>query len=399
MPLMEKRLKKKMLENPFNRRVFSMGADAYIVGGYLRDLICRGETGKDIDYVLNKDIKRITNILSTELDATVVELRKENIIRLVLQSGDTLDFSLLKKPIEDDLKERDFTIDAIAWSPETGFIDPEDGIGDIGRRIIRGISKENFHNDPIRLLRAYRLKAELGWPIHEKTRKTIRRMHSELRRPASERITLEFFRILCSDKPQKSLIHALEDGILREIIPLSFNNLEKNIKRFSKLDGILKKVPERYLIKNCSQGLSYKGLLRLEALLLGSRENLLCLSRENLKRVSIALELHKDYLNINRLSKEKMFMLFRESRDVSLDLLILSGRVGYLGELQRYWRITNKPILRGEDVIEATGVKTGPGIGEIMERINIERFEGKIKSRASAMKFLARTGNKGFSII
>ena len=152
-----KNIKKIILGNKINSKVFSLGKEVYIVGGYLRDALI-GKESWDIDYVVRGDIRQFAMQLLAQKrsNATIVELKKELMIRIVLKNGLTLDFTELKGDVKDNLGERDFTMNAIAWSPGTGIIDPFNAVKDIAKHRIKAISIDNFRNDPLRLLRTYR---------------------------------------------------------------------------------------------------------------------------------------------------------------------------------------------------------------------------------------------------
>lgn len=382
-------LKRKILGNPLNAKVLSLAKEGYLVGGYIRDILIRGTHSKDLDYVVGEDIRRLANTVARALGGKVVEMRKERMLRVCLKEA-TLDFSKVERCIEDDLRNRDFTFNAMAWSPGTGLIDPLKGVNDIKKGIVRGISRENFKNDPVRLLRAYRFSAELSFQIHKNTRQVIRTMPEKIRLSAPERITLEFFKLLNSKKPSKALGMALEDGVLSCIISLSFNNLKRNIKLVSKINGILDKLPEKYILKEFSQGLKYIGLLRLEALLLDSEANLLTLSRDTYKRVSIVKRLYDDFkvLEVQKRRAAEVFNLFKDSGDALLDLLILSGNTGYLKDAERFFRIQKRGILSSEEIISITGLTTGVRLGRIIQEVKRLQFEGVIRTKAAAREFL-----------
>ena len=170
-----KNIKKIILGNKINSKVFSLGREVYIVGGYLRDALI-GKEPRDIDYVVRGDIRQFAGLVYAALGltpakGTTVELKKEQMIRIVLKNGITLDFTELKSGIRDNLAERDFTMNAIAWSPGTDIIDPFNGVKDIAKHRIKAISIDNFRNDPLRLLRTYRFISELGWKTEPETRK------------------------------------------------------------------------------------------------------------------------------------------------------------------------------------------------------------------------------------
>jgi len=152
-----------ILREPLIARVLGMGMQAYLVGGYLRDIL-RGERSKDIDFVVGGNPESILKKIALDTGGSVVKFSKAPLVRLV--AGDyTLDFTELKGTIEEDLSQRDFTVNAIAWSEEEGMIDPFNGFRDIREKRIRAIAEDNFLDDPLRLVRAYRFSGEFEWEI------------------------------------------------------------------------------------------------------------------------------------------------------------------------------------------------------------------------------------------
>ena len=157
------------------------------------------------------------------------------------KSGITLDFTELKDSIRDNLSGRDFTMNAIAWSPETGIIDPFNGIKDIARHRIKAISIDNFRNDPLRLLRAYRFVSELGWKAEPETRKMVKHLRKEIRKSAPERITLEFFKLLNFKNFHNALKMASDDRLLECFLSITHKRLSENIKPIPFLESEIKK--------------------------------------------------------------------------------------------------------------------------------------------------------------
>jgi tRNA nucleotidyltransferase (CCA-adding enzyme) len=384
-------LKKKILNDPLNRTVFSVSREVYLVGGYIRDLLARGIRSKDLDFVTPRALKPLAESVSKALGGRVVELKEEQTIRVCLRDG-MLDFSRLYSPIEEDLRGRDFTINAMAWSPGSGLLDPLGGLSDIRQGVIRGISKKNFEHDPVRLLRAYRFSGELSWPIERRTRRVIKTMPERIKHSASERITLELFKLLNSEDPSAALGTALRDGLLALIISLSYKKLYENIKSVSKVRKNLEKLPERYHFRELSQGLSHEGLLRLEGLLLGSdiEGSLLCMSRSTLKRVQTVQALYARYLGIGRLQRGEVFDLFDEAGEALLDLLVLTGNTGCLKDAERFMRISRKGIMSSEEIMKTTGLGPGPRLGELIREMKRLQFEGTIRSRAQAVRRLKK---------
>lgn len=126
------------------------------------------------------------------------------------------------KTLEDDLKRRDFTINAMSYSPSKGQLaDLYDGIKDISDKIVRAVGEPEarFGEDALRILRAVRIAAELNFEIEAKTRAAMEACSKQLGKISKERIRDEFVRILMSPQPIKALILSREIGILNHIVP------------------------------------------------------------------------------------------------------------------------------------------------------------------------------------
>jgi tRNA nucleotidyltransferase (CCA-adding enzyme) len=368
-----------------------MGGGVYLVGGYIRDLAARAVRSRDLDFVTGKGLRALAYGVSETLGGRVVELKKEHTIRVCLKDR-MLDFSRLSNSIEEDLGGRDFTMNAMAWSPGSGLVDPLGGLKDIRQGIIRGISKKNFDNDPVRLLRAYRFSGEFSWPIERRTRRVIKTMPESIKRSATERITLEFFKLLNSDDPSAALKSALRDGLLTVIISLSFKKLYENIKSISKVSRNLENLPERYHFREFPQGLSHRGLLRLEGLLVGSEmeKNLLSISRNTLKRVHAVHALYGKFAAIRGLGRGEVFDLFDESGEALVDLLVLTGNIGYLREGERFMRVSKEGMLSSEEIMKTAGIGPGRKLGHLIREMKRLQFEGRIRSKAQARRLLAK---------
>ena len=143
--------------------------EGYLVGGVIRDFFM-GKNSLDRDIAI-KDALKFAQKLAEKFDATFITLDNENkIYRVVLKDNSNyLDISELRgNSIEEDLKQRDFTINAIAYDlKEEKFIDVNCGINDIKEKKIRAIREENFIDDPLRILRAFRFMATTGFELSE----------------------------------------------------------------------------------------------------------------------------------------------------------------------------------------------------------------------------------------
>ena len=392
-----KNIKKIVLGNKINSKVFSLGREVYIVGGYLRDILI-GKKSRDIDYVVRGDIRQFAGLVYAALGltpekGTTVELKKEQMIRIVLKNGITLDFTELKDSIRDNLSGRDFTMNAIAWSPETGLIDPFNGIKDIARHRIKAISIDNFRNDPLRLLRAYRFVSELGWKAEPETRKMVKHLRKEIRKSAPERITLEFFKLLNFKNFHNALKMASDDRLLECFLSITHKRLSENINPIPFLESQIKKFPSKFrrnLEKPFSQELTLHGLLRIEQAIHGSvlNKNRLRLSRIIFERLKIVHELLSKSEKQDIFSQENLFNTFFKAKDAAFDLLMLSGNIKLLSQLERFKKIWKRSLLTSEEIMDITGLKGGVKLGKLIYGLKKMHFGGKLKTKKEAKKWL-----------
>ena len=214
------------------------GFEAYIVGGCIRDLLLK-RSPKDWDVTTNANPEQIQalfeNTFYTNEFGTVgvVQENTENeAVKVVEVTPYRTEgkYSDARRPdevtwsdnIKDDLKRRDFTINAFAYRPKTGeFIDEFGGEKDLEAGLLRAVGDphERFAEDALRILRAVRIAAELDLSIEEKTAVAMAAQGSQLAKISKERIRDELIRILNSQKPMKALVLAQGLGIFTHIIP------------------------------------------------------------------------------------------------------------------------------------------------------------------------------------
>ncbi len=220
------------------------GFEAYLIGGCVRDLVLKKKP-KDWDITTNATPEQIIPLFKKTFYenhfGTVGVVNEETVdetLKIIevtpyrTESGysdnrrpDSVEFS---KNLEDDLKRRDFTINAIAYNISKGqIIDLYKGQEDLKVEIIKTVGEplERFNEDGLRILRAVRFHAELGFTINKETEIAITKTASLLDKISKERIRDEFVKIIMSDKPMDGLIMAQKLGILKHIVPI----LEKTI--------------------------------------------------------------------------------------------------------------------------------------------------------------------------
>lgn len=207
------------------------GFEAYAVGGCVRDAVL-GRVPKDWDITVNAIPAKIKELFGRTVDTGL----KHGTVTVML-GGEAYEVTTFRVDgiyedgrhpssveftgdLEEDLRRRDFTINAMAWNPERGLVDPFGGTSDIKARYIRAVGNpdERFHEDALRMLRAVRFAARLGFEIEAGTLEGISKNNGLICNVSSERIRDELTGILTAEDPGRLTL--LRDvGIMGLILP------------------------------------------------------------------------------------------------------------------------------------------------------------------------------------
>ena len=207
------------------------GFEAYAVGGCVRDSIL-GRIPDDWDITTSAKPEQVKEIFKKTIDTgiehgtvTVMIEKTGYEVTTYRIDGEYEDSRHPKEVVftsnlVEDLKRRDFTINAMAYSETAGLVDVFDGIGDINRKMIRcvGEAKERFSEDALRILRAVRFAAQLKFQIEEETKEAIGKLAVNLKNISAERIQTELVKLLVSKEPER-IKEAYELGITKVILP------------------------------------------------------------------------------------------------------------------------------------------------------------------------------------
>lgn len=130
-----------------------------------------------------------------------------------------------------DLERRDFTINAMAYSDKTGLIDYYDGLGDLGRCLIKCVGKpeERFDEDALRMMRAVRFSAQLGFDIDEATYSAVCKLAPNIEKISMERVEVELMKTIMADEPAKAVLYH-DSGLFADILPEADRALNKKYR-------------------------------------------------------------------------------------------------------------------------------------------------------------------------
>jgi poly(A) polymerase len=206
-------------------RKFKNREEFYLTGGSVRALFT-SEKITDLDLTVKENVVDLVLFAQKFLNYHFVPLSPEWGIYRLAKGKNTIDFTSFRgETIEEDLKKRDFTFNAMGLPVKALFenrvliLDPLSGYKDLREGVIRAISEENIIEDPLRILRGYRFFAYGFGKIEEKTRNFFRIHKQKINRCAKERILQELLYILISNKTFETFKLMDEDNLLTEIFP------------------------------------------------------------------------------------------------------------------------------------------------------------------------------------
>lgn len=212
-------------------RIEAAGFEAYAVGGCVRDSVL-GREPDDWDITTSAKPEEVKRLFDRTVDTGIqhgtvtVMLGREGFEVTTYRIDGKYEDSRHPKDVtftaslKEDLKRRDFTINAMAYNGRDGLIDLYGGIRDIERGLIRcvGDAGERFTEDALRMMRAVRFSAQLGYMIEENTKAAIKELAPTIQRISAERIQVELVKLMISDHPDY-IRTAYETGITAQIFP------------------------------------------------------------------------------------------------------------------------------------------------------------------------------------
>jgi poly(A) polymerase len=217
-------------------RFAAAGHELALVGGPVRDALLR-RPGNDIDLTTDAHPERILQILSGWADAVwtigiefgTVGMRKGDYqLEVTTYRSESYDPKSRKPEVlygtslHDDLARRDFTVNAMAARlPGRDFVDPFGGLVDLRRAVLRtpGRPEDSFNDDPLRMMRAARFSAQLGFAVAPEVVAAIKDMAERIDIVSAERIRDELSKLLCAREPRRGLTLLVETGLAAHVLP------------------------------------------------------------------------------------------------------------------------------------------------------------------------------------
>ncbi len=383
------------------RKLKKAGHLSFLVGGCVRDLLLQ-RTVRDWDVVTDAKPKQIQKIfyqyktfligksfltISIILDHT--EYQVSTFRRIGYHHGLKNKKKELYRIIEDDLKSRDFTINAICWSPDEGLFDLVNGLLDLERKIIHSINPDiRFTEDPLRMLRAIRLSCELSFIMVPEVKTSIKKNAFLLRLVSPERIKTELTFILDSREVKQGLHLLCKFDLDRYIFGLDDikkNQISKTAKNkliFRGIKELKKDLPSKLALF----GRLYYGSCKDAYLFYLPIIKFLRFPNETIKIVGILLNNEWQELifnndikvrfilarfgivNIWRIFLLKKALLLEENKKLQMEYLKEEEKL-IKEEIEKKPPLSIKDLaISGDDLIRM-GLPEGKKIGEILEII------------------------------
>ena len=393
----------------------------YMVGGAVRDAILgRVREYVDLDFIIPVDAVKVARKIAQRYQAGFVLLDAERQIARAVFPEATVDFAQQEgESLITDLYRRDFTINAIAYNPHTQeIIDPLAGYKDIESGLLRMISPVNLQNDPLRLMRAYRQAAQLGFTIEPATQETIRSLAQDIRKVAAERVRVEVGYLLATSHGTFWLNTAWKDGVLTSLFKSA---TDESFIKLSAVDEAYAVIRQRWqelgeeLTNYVRETVktSWLSIAKL-ACLVDSKPEIaelelqeLTYSRAEIRGVTTGLRLFAELKEVHK-PLRKQYFLFREMGILFPAVLVLAlandivakGRfeesmlVTYEPLIKRYLDKNDVvahpiPLLNGKDMMTALKIPASPLIGELLMEVGVAQAEGKISTVEAAIEFAA----------
>lgn len=360
--------------------ILNIHGKGYIVGGYIRDYLL-GLTPKDCDFCTDIDYSKLKDIFK---DYSPKEIGKAFGIIQIVYNGKSYEIAKLRRDVTftsfrniaevefindiyEDLKRRDFTVNAIAYNGSNLIYLSQVEIDDIKNRVLRfvGNGKKRIEEDPLRILRGIRIAGEKKLLILEKTKQEIKECKNEIKRVSIERVQDEFFKMLKGENSSNSFKSLYELGVFEELFPKTHKNIKLNevLEDLDKIDSLF--LLEESLV------------LKLVVIFNKSKDELNYLKLDNKSKKSILniienLEKIKNISSKYEIKKMIMTIGLEDFKNI-LKIENLRDNISLIKEKFNEILINNEPIfmkalaISGKDILDLE-IKDGKKIKELLEK-------------------------------
>jgi len=405
------------------RRLKGAGYEAWLVGGCVRDFL-RGVEAGDYDIVTSASPEAVQAIFPRTVPIGV----RFGIV-LVIEQGHPYEVAAYRSPggYLGDIRLRDFTINAMLQDPDSGrIIDEVGGRADLECHMIRAVGRpgDRFAEDWLRMLRAIRFAANLGFSIDRETFAAIQAHAPEIVTVSAERIAEELTRLLASGGAGQGMRLLAESGLLEQILPeVADLRGVKQPPEFHPEGDVWTHTLKMLNLMTCpadprlawgvllhdvgkpemqtedERGIHFYGHDRQGAAMAEAILRRLRFSRSDRERILGLIRCHMNFINVREMRPNRLKRLLRiPDFDLHLELHRLDN-LGSHGKMETYeycrrkqdeWageRLKPPPLLTGKDLIEM-GFPPGALFGEILTAVEDAQLNGLIGACEDARRFV-----------
>jgi tRNA nucleotidyltransferase (CCA-adding enzyme) len=377
----------------------------YMVGGMVRDLLL-GRSSLDLDLVVEGDAVTIANRFA-EIVRGKVTVHTRFHTATVKWEGKSVDFATARSEtysrpgalpavkvgdIETDLSRRDFTINSIAMDISSGeLLDPYNGREDIKKRLIRILHEKSFVNDATRIWRAIRYEQRLDFRLEQETLRLLKRDLDMLDTISRDRIRHELELVLKEEQPEKMILRSAELGVLQKLHPSLAGDdwITVNFRKAREVVSPDSPLPEFYLAllafrlneKETEDLIGRLGSRKLQTQTLRD----VCLLKGRLIRLfEPDIKPSEIYNLLHGISHTALVAV-----TIANDSPTVMNNINLYLDTLRYIR----PALTGKD-LEKMGIKPGPGMKQILEKLLEACLDGKVADKQDEMEMVDKTIKK-----
>ncbi|MEO5356444.1 MAG: hypothetical protein H7844_03995 [Nitrospirae bacterium YQR-1] len=407
------------------RETLSGRQDVYVVGGTVRDILI-GRELRDIDIALpGENPYKEAKGFADKISGSFVKLNDKFKTARVVKGRYYFDFTSFRgETIEDDLLQRDFTINALAFPLNNGIesmVDVTGGYNDLKIGLIKMVSLKNFKDDPLRMLRAFRFMAELDFMIEEQTVQGIVSLKKLIGNVPAERVMFELKETAAQEKSSGAVDFMNQCSLLTEIFP----EMKSKTVDLSKAAALYRQVETiinggfytKFMAELDSyfNSVSYRlPFLKLSALFYASQitadaASEICMRLKTssdeagfvykiLKNHSCAFDVFKSAMNTDVVVKflldtgdDFIASLVLTQAEVTLNAGDTCGFNLFCKNLLTFYKETFLPRLRdghfitGYDLMETFGLKPSPLFSRIIRQVQVMALTGGVSNRAEAL--------------
>ncbi|MBF0520755.1 MAG: CCA tRNA nucleotidyltransferase [Nitrospirae bacterium] len=407
------------------KETLSGRSDVWVVGGTVRDILM-GLKQKDIDIALPGDNPYAeAGMFADKIRGTFVKLNDKFKTVRIVKGGYYFDFTSFRgNTIEDDLLQRDFTINAMAFPLHKGvesLVDVTSGYKDLKNGLIKMVSIKNLDDDPLRMLRAFRFMAELGFNIDDPTAQAIMQLKKLIANVPAERVIFELKEMTRAKNSSVAVSQMNQCGLLAEVFfEMENTNVDfaNTTSLYLEVESIINRNPDTRFTTELNSyitGVPHRlPFLKLSALFCAAELSAdaaldICMrlktSADEAVFLHKILKHHGAALNVYK-SGMKTDMAVRFLLDMGDDFiasLVLTLAELYLNsddtrrftlfcdEITIFYLETYLPrlmaghFITGHDLIETFGLKPSPLFSRILGQVQAMALEGSISKRSEAL--------------